>query len=499
MADISKLKLPSDDTIYNIKDANAARSSHTHGNITNDGALQTTDIAIASGDKLVVTDSSNSNKVARTSLSFDGSTTTKCLTKKGTWESFTNNAGNVIGSGLTANTIILGNDNSAVKTSSVTIATSSTGVTDDDANVPTSKSVKSFVEGKGYTAHDTCYGTCANTPIEMTKVVSCSSFVLYAGAICAIQFTDGFGEVFTGTTATLNINSTGAKVLHYRGAEAIPFDLAPKDIITVMYTGTYYEIISIFPGVQPEAQGDDVISAVTVAEKYVWNHKQDALTRPVTGAATWTAADVIVTTNANSGNAVKSSGATIATSVTNVDTTVPTSKAVKTYVDTELASIAEKVLFRELVESITFIGTTPIARINNGLNYIKISYMYCESTNATLHAGTDYTIDSYGFIYSNDASHDSSFIAQLRLENVDGTHIIQKAHTTGTNLRDLGYGVRAVGYITVTMNNKTYTVYSKEDLGGWFTKSVDYDTMNQNLARTTAQVASYVAKQHSDI
>ena len=65
-----------------------ATGNHTHGNITNGGALQTTDITIASGDKLVVTDSSDSNKVARTSVSFDGSTTTTALTPKGTFETF---------------------------------------------------------------------------------------------------------------------------------------------------------------------------------------------------------------------------------------------------------------------------------------------------------------------------------------------------------------------------------------------------------------------------
>ena len=63
-------------------------ASHTHGNITNGGALQTTDVTIASGDKIVVTDSSNSNKLARTSLSFDGTTTSQALTKKGTFETF---------------------------------------------------------------------------------------------------------------------------------------------------------------------------------------------------------------------------------------------------------------------------------------------------------------------------------------------------------------------------------------------------------------------------
>lgn len=65
-----------------------APSSHTHGNITNGGALQTNDVTIASGDKLVITDASNSNKVARASVSFDAATTSKALTPKGTFESF---------------------------------------------------------------------------------------------------------------------------------------------------------------------------------------------------------------------------------------------------------------------------------------------------------------------------------------------------------------------------------------------------------------------------
>lgn len=79
MASISKINVGGTD--YTLTPA-----SHTHGNIQNGGTLQTTDITIASGDKLVVTDSSNSSKVARASISFDGSTTTQVLTKKGTFE-----------------------------------------------------------------------------------------------------------------------------------------------------------------------------------------------------------------------------------------------------------------------------------------------------------------------------------------------------------------------------------------------------------------------------
>ena len=72
-------------------------SSHDHGNIQNGGTLQASDVTIANGDKLVVTDSSNSDKVARASIAFDGSTTNKFLSKKGTWES----AGGGGGGGVT--------------------------------------------------------------------------------------------------------------------------------------------------------------------------------------------------------------------------------------------------------------------------------------------------------------------------------------------------------------------------------------------------------------
>ena len=64
-----------------------SKSTHTHGNITSDGALQTADVAIANGDKLVIADASDSNKIARSSTAFDGSTITKALTQKGTFES----------------------------------------------------------------------------------------------------------------------------------------------------------------------------------------------------------------------------------------------------------------------------------------------------------------------------------------------------------------------------------------------------------------------------
>jgi hypothetical protein len=58
---------------------------HAHGNITTSGAITATGVALASGDSLAFVDSSDSSLVKKTSITFDGSTTTSMLSQKGTW------------------------------------------------------------------------------------------------------------------------------------------------------------------------------------------------------------------------------------------------------------------------------------------------------------------------------------------------------------------------------------------------------------------------------
>lgn len=64
-------------------DTSRAASSHVHGSITNAGAI-TSDTAVASGDKLVISDSSDSSKLKRSGIAF-GSDTTTFLRNDGTW------------------------------------------------------------------------------------------------------------------------------------------------------------------------------------------------------------------------------------------------------------------------------------------------------------------------------------------------------------------------------------------------------------------------------
>lgn len=72
-------------------DTSRAASSHAHGSITNAGAI-TTNTALASGDRLVFSDSSDSSKLKRSTISF-GSSTTTYLRNDGTWGTPTGSAG----------------------------------------------------------------------------------------------------------------------------------------------------------------------------------------------------------------------------------------------------------------------------------------------------------------------------------------------------------------------------------------------------------------------
>lgn len=71
---------------YTASEVGAAASSHTHGNITSGGDITATAPTIASGDQIIIND--NSASKITNGPTFDGSTTTKALTPKGTWETF---------------------------------------------------------------------------------------------------------------------------------------------------------------------------------------------------------------------------------------------------------------------------------------------------------------------------------------------------------------------------------------------------------------------------
>lgn len=233
-----------------------ASSSHTHGNITNGGALQTTDITIANGDKLVVTDASDSNKVARTSVSFDGSTATKALTQKGTFETFTN---------VTSSTT---NGHININGTDTTVYTHPT--TAGNKHIPTGGSAGQVLVyggssgtaswstltdasmGQGYSA-TTSWSSAACT-------VTMSNYELKTGGIVAIKFSANVPA-----NATLNINSKGAKSVYYRGAAITAGIIQNGDIAYFMYDGTNYVLLGTdrSVGEMTDQEVADIIDALS--------------------------------------------------------------------------------------------------------------------------------------------------------------------------------------------------------------------------------------------
>lgn len=166
-------------------DVGAAAASHAHGNVTNEGSITATGVDIASGDALAIIDSSASNKIAKTSITFDGSTATKALTQKGTWESFTN----VSPAGAI----------SPVDSGDGVVGTSDAYARQDHVHPNTSEK----------------YAVVDSTSVNTAYVATVSNLgTLYDGATVLLYN----NKVVNAASATLNINSTGAKPIYYQNA-----------------------------------------------------------------------------------------------------------------------------------------------------------------------------------------------------------------------------------------------------------------------------------------
>ena len=280
-------------------DIGAASSSHTHGNVTNAGALQTTDIDIASGDKLVIADSSDSGKIARSSVAFDGSTLSQVLSKAGSFvdldncniafgycssHSGTNNVDHPV--------TFAGSPRVIVQTGTVLVVYFSVYVpatndaylrlTDSSGtekrfniyyrggrmlpdNFPAG-SILTFMIGPGTDGTGGPYAhflaadnwatlapfgsggaTCLTAADTAEKTADISFFTPSNGGIVRITFNNAVSA-----NATLNISSTGAKNIRYNGANITAGLIRAGDTVTLMRIGNYYNVIGIDRLISPE-------------------------------------------------------------------------------------------------------------------------------------------------------------------------------------------------------------------------------------------------------
>lgn len=347
-------------TLQGIATSTFAAASHAHGSITSGGAITGSGTALASGDYLVFADSSDSSKLKKSTITI-GSATTTFLRNDGTWAIPANTAqlkvsdtsnrkisttessdkyiqftggtnkitvtdgtnsfdvaitpsisNNVTGSGLTANTIILGNGSSSIKTSSKTIENS---LTNDENKIPTSSAVYSAISGLSGAMHFIGTTTTELTDGATTATLAGSGLSKTTGFVSGdVVIYDNKEFVWTGSAweilgdegsyALKTVSITGAGVLGGGG------DLTANRTITHNTSGVTAQAYG--PTADVSGANSINIPKITVDQ---YGHITAATTYTYTG--TTGAKDGRMTISANGGTAVNTLYTANASSATN--------------------------------------------------------------------------------------------------------------------------------------------------------------------------------------
>ena len=222
-----RTEIYSDDAVNSEE---ASENNHLHGNITSGGTLQFGDITIANGDKLVVTDASQSNVIARASLTFDGSTTTQALSKKGTWETFYQKPS----AGIPETDLA-----SAVQTSLGKADTSVQKITSTDNAIARFDGTGGQIQNSGVTINDSNHVTAAKF---ITSSGTSSQFVKGDGSLDSTAYAPLASPALTGTptapTAAAGTNTTQIATTAFVQNALSNMGAGGSEMVDVTITGT---------------------------------------------------------------------------------------------------------------------------------------------------------------------------------------------------------------------------------------------------------------------
>ena len=84
-------------------------------------------------------------------------------------------------------------------------------------------------------------GSCSTAADTAAKTLDITGYELVRKSSVAVKFNNGISAA----SATLNISSKGAKPIYYKGSALAAGVVKANDIITMVYNGTQYEVISI--------------------------------------------------------------------------------------------------------------------------------------------------------------------------------------------------------------------------------------------------------------
>lgn len=230
--------------------------SHTHGNIQNGGTLQTTDVAIENGDKLVITDASNSNKIARTLRAFDGSTTTTALTPKGTFETFSK-----LELGETSTNAYYGNKGKTAYDHSQLTSGNPHSVTKSDVGLGNVPNVTTNNQKPTFTQASTRANLVSNTDTLSTIM---GKIMKWFDDLKTVAFTGSYNDL--SNTPTIPTVNNAKLTIQKNGANVKTFTANASSDVTANI---------VVPTALADLTEDSTHKFVSQAEKTTWNGKSD--------------------------------------------------------------------------------------------------------------------------------------------------------------------------------------------------------------------------------
>jgi len=161
--------------------------------------------------------------------------------------------------------------NITLPATSGTLALTSSNITGSSAKWTTARNINGLsVDGS---ANRVNYGTCSTAAATVAKTVACTGFALVTGSEITVKFT----VTNTAANPTLNVNSTGAKAIYYRGVAVSAGNLAANRTYTFRYNGTQYELVGDL--------NTNTDTKVTVTDLTVNPSTNSGLVRPLLFAA----------------------------------------------------------------------------------------------------------------------------------------------------------------------------------------------------------------------
>ena len=147
-----------------------------------------------------------------------------------------------------------------------------------NAGSATKLSTARTIDGVSFngSANITHYGTCSTAAGTAAKTVSLTGFTLATGARVCVKFT----VTNTASSPTLNVNSTGAKSIMYRGSAISAGYLAANRVYEFVYDGTDWELIG-------DIDTNTTYSVVSTSANGLCPKRDGSTTKFLRGDGTW--------------------------------------------------------------------------------------------------------------------------------------------------------------------------------------------------------------------